>query len=185
MFKALYTVIKNSFRRPVTEIYPTKKFVPPERYRGRHIFFDELCIGCSLCAKVCPNNTIVMLERPEQTDPKLKHRPIIDLNRCIFCGYCAEVCPAKCLFMGHGYEMAGKAPADLLFTYKDMIETPAASDNDRIIYPKLEGVNALRVEQENIAIANASPIPAPSAISSSTPSSPASSATPPVTGVKQ
>jgi NADH-quinone oxidoreductase subunit I len=155
MLKALFTSIANSFRKPVTEIYPTVKFKPPERYRGRHIFYDELCIGCSLCAKVCPNNTIVMLERPEQTDPKLKHRPIIDLNRCIFCGYCAEVCPAKCLFMGRGYEMAGKSKAELLFTYQEMIGTPSKPDNGRTIYPAIEGENACRKELENIRAANA------------------------------
>ncbi len=158
MLKALLMTIRNSFRRPVTEIYPTEKFKAPERYRGRHIFYDELCIGCSLCAKVCPNNTIIMLERLEQTDPKLKHRPIIDLNRCIFCGYCAEVCPAKCLFMGHDYEMAGQK-ADLIFTYKDMIETPARPTNDRVIYPKLEGDNALLAawHDQNAAQARAKP----------------------------
>ena len=139
MLRALFMSLINSLRRPVTELYPTKKYKMPERFRGRHIFYDELCIGCSLCAKVCPNNTIVMLERPEQTDPKLKHRPIIDLNRCIFCGYCAEVCPARCLFMGHGYEMAGKDKAELLYTYKGMIESPNAPDNDRVIYPDMEG----------------------------------------------
>jgi formate hydrogenlyase subunit 6/NADH:ubiquinone oxidoreductase subunit I len=127
MLKALFTSIRNSFRKPVTELYPTVK----------------------------PNNTIVMLERPEQTDPKLKHRPIIDLNRCIFCGYCAEVCPAKCLFMGRSYEMAGKNKAELLFTYKDMIELPARPDNGRVIYPKIEGENALRIELENINAAEA------------------------------
>ena len=95
-----------------------------------------------------------MLECPEQTDPKLKHRPIIDLNRCIFCGYCAEVCPAKCLFMGHGYEMAGQK-AELIFTYKGMIETPSKPDNGRAIYPALEGENTLRVEQQDIQEAQA------------------------------
>jgi NADH-quinone oxidoreductase chain I len=153
VLKALWMVVRNSLRKPVTEIYPTKKFIPPQRYRGRHIFYDELCIGCSLCAKVCPNNTIVMLDRPEQTDPKLRHRPIIDLNRCIFCGYCAEVCPAKCLFMGRSYEMAGKSKAELLFTYKGMIETPAAKDNGRVIYKEIEGDKALEIEKQGIAAA--------------------------------
>lgn len=139
MLRSLWASIRNSVRRPTTRFYPVEKERMPPRYRGRHIFFDELCIGCSLCAKVCPNNTIVMLERPEQSDPKLRHRPIIDLNRCIFCGYCAEVCPAKCLFMGHAFEMAGTDKADLLFTYQGMIESPHAADNGRIIYPELEG----------------------------------------------
>jgi NADH-quinone oxidoreductase chain I len=138
MLRALLTMIKTSLRRPTTIPYPTEAMRMPDRYRGRHIFYDELCIGCSLCAKVCPNNTIVMLERTEQQDPKLRHRPIIDLNRCIFCGYCAEVCPAKCLFMGHGYEMAAQRKGELLFTYRGMIATPKAPDNDRAIYPELE-----------------------------------------------
>jgi NADH-quinone oxidoreductase chain I len=138
MFRALYTTIKNSLRKPVTEVYPTEVFHPPARFRGKHIFYDELCIGCSLCAKVCPNNTIIMLERPEQKDPKLKHRPLIDLNRCIFCGYCAEVCPAKCLFMGNDYEMAETTKARLIMTYPDMIASPGAERNRRAIYPALE-----------------------------------------------
>ncbi|MDD9953346.1 MAG: NADH-quinone oxidoreductase subunit I [Candidatus Woesearchaeota archaeon] len=148
MLRALWATFVNSLRSPPTEMYPTKRYTLPERYRGKHIFFDELCIGCSLCEKACPNNTIVMLERPEQTDPKLKHRPIIDLNRCIFCGYCAEICPAKCLFMGKGFEMAGKTKAELLFTYRGMIESPGAADNERVIYPELEGENALDALEE-------------------------------------
>jgi len=149
MLKALFAIIRNSLRRPVTEQYPTKKPKMVARYRGKHIFYDELCIGCGLCAKVCPNNTIVMLERTEQTDPKLRHRPIIDLNRCIFCGYCAEVCPAKCLFMGHGYEMAGTSKADLLFTYRGMIRSPAAKDNDRVIFPEIEGERAKKYVEDD------------------------------------
>lgn len=138
MIRALLTALRQLARRPNTQEYPTQRPAMPARYRGRHIFFDELCIGCSLCAKVCPNNTIVMLERPEQTDPKLRHRPIIDLNRCIFCGYCAEVCPAKCLFMGHAFEMAAHTKGELVFSYRGMIESPRAPDNDRTIYPELE-----------------------------------------------
>ncbi len=150
MLGALFTMMRNGLRRPTTQDYPVRKQRMAARFRGRHVFFDELCIGCSLCAKVCPNNTIVMLERAEQTDPKLRHRPIIDLNRCIFCGYCAEVCPAKCLFMGHAYEMAGKSKAELLFTYRGMIETPAAPDNGRTIYPELEGEHAIRVQDPSL-----------------------------------
>jgi len=139
MLRSLFATIRTALRAPTTVRYPTERPRMPERYRGRHIFYDSLCIGCSLCAKVCPNNTIVMLERPEETDPKLRHRPIIDLNRCIFCGYCAEVCPAKCLFMGHAYEMAGKSKADLIFTYRGMIASPAAPDNARSVFPGIDG----------------------------------------------
>jgi hypothetical protein len=54
--------------------------------------------------------------------------------------------------MGNSYEMAGKDKGELLFTYKGMIETPAA-DNGRVIYAGIEGEKMLNVEQEGIKLA--------------------------------
>ncbi len=137
MLKQTFLVIRNSLRKSPTLQYPKEKMTMPERFRGRHIFNDSLCIGCSLCAHVCPNNTIVMMERPEQTDPKKIRRPIIDLNRCIFCGYCAEVCPTKCLVMGHGYETAAKDKKELIMDHDILTATPKRPDN----YKEVPGWN--------------------------------------------
>jgi len=45
---------------------------------------EELCTGCSLCAKNCPENTIF------KVDGEKKYR--IDPVRCIRCGVCHDVC---------------------------------------------------------------------------------------------
>ena len=52
-----------------------------EANRGYFITGD--CVGCTLCAKVCPANAIT---------GALKTRHVIDENRCIRCGACGRVC---------------------------------------------------------------------------------------------
>jgi len=44
---------------------------------------EEKCVGCTLCARICPVNCI-------SGGPKLKHK--IDEVKCIKCGQCYEVC---------------------------------------------------------------------------------------------
>ena len=46
----------------------------------------ELCVGCRLCAKVCPQESI---------ESELKKVHVIDQSACIHCGMCYEACPPK------------------------------------------------------------------------------------------
>src|SRR5207247_9099924 len=45
-------------RKPVTHLYPYQKVELPLAYRGQHSIDWFKCIGCELCAKVCPNECI-------------------------------------------------------------------------------------------------------------------------------
>jgi Na+-translocating ferredoxin:NAD+ oxidoreductase RNF subunit RnfB len=46
----------------------------------------ELCTGCSLCAKNCPNGAVIGKR-------KFAHSIIVD--RCTGCGACADACPKQ------------------------------------------------------------------------------------------
>ncbi len=58
------------------------------------------CIGCSLCAKVCPEACILM-GRNKKFDGKLK--PKTDYDYCKGCGLCALECPVKAIIMKKDY----------------------------------------------------------------------------------
>src|SRR5438093_1211801 len=45
-------------RKPVTHLYPYQKVELPVAFRGQHSIDWFKCIGCELCAKVCPNECI-------------------------------------------------------------------------------------------------------------------------------
>ena len=61
----------------------------PARMCREFVYFrviPELCVGCRLCAKACPQQSI-------QGEQKKVH--VIDQSDCIHCGMCFEACPPR------------------------------------------------------------------------------------------
>ena len=85
-----------------------QKAPKPERLHGRHVlnrYADgmEKCIGCELCAGVCPAKCIYVrgadndVENP--TSPGERFGFIYEINylRCIHCDLCVEACPTEAI----------------------------------------------------------------------------------------
>lgn len=128
------TTIRHIFQKPVTQQYPEE--IPPvaPRFRGRHLLMRyenglERCIGCSLCAVICPAEAIYV-EAAENTEAarfspgeRYAARYEINMIRCIFCGYCQEACPTEAIVLGHEYAFSGYTRNELIYT-KEMLLRP-------------------------------------------------------------
>ncbi|MCD6461352.1 MAG: NADH-quinone oxidoreductase subunit I [Thermoplasmata archaeon] len=93
-----FKIFNNLVSRPMTVRFPHEAIPIPEGYRGEHEYFIDKCISCGLCAKICPNRAIEMVESPEEIRERYpKTYPEIDLGKCCFCGLCQDICPKDAL----------------------------------------------------------------------------------------
>jgi NADH-quinone oxidoreductase subunit I len=132
--KGLGTTFKHMFRPTTTVQYPEQKRPVYPRFRGRHMLMRyenglERCIGCSLCAGVCPAKAIYV-QADENTEEKRVSpgeryavRYEINMIRCIFCGFCQEVCPTEAIVLGPEYELADYDRPSFVYT-KEMLLVP-------------------------------------------------------------
>jgi len=102
--KILKEVFKKTAEKPFTVHYPFVDIKPAEGYRGRIRWKASGCIGCGMCATVCPANAIEMVPS-ERT--KTKKEPKFIHYKCIFCGLCAEHCPTKVIELTQDYHLYG------------------------------------------------------------------------------
>jgi len=73
-----------------------RRFVAELRYLSDVVtleLFPEKCIGCGLCAEVCPHAVL------EVTDGKAA---IVDRDACMECGACARNCPTEAITVQSG-----------------------------------------------------------------------------------
>ncbi|MEM0154215.1 MAG: NADH-quinone oxidoreductase subunit I [Methanothrix sp.] len=102
IIKGIYEVGKGLLKKPSTLEYPEVREDLADNYRGIHKLDMKTCISCAACARICPNQTIDMVDT--ETDKGIKKMPQINLERCLFCALCEEVCPPQCLILTKDYD---------------------------------------------------------------------------------
>ena len=116
----------------VTTQYPEEKRPKSERFHGRHVlnrYEDgmEKCIGCELCAGVCPARCIYV--RGEDNDPLEPVSPgerygfVYEINylRCIHCDLCVEACPTEAITESKLFEFAFTNRSDGIYTKAELL----------------------------------------------------------------
>jgi NADH-quinone oxidoreductase subunit I len=118
--------------RRVTQEYPEQVRPKSERYHGRHVlnrYEDgmEKCIGCELCAGVCPARCIYVRGRdndPEDpTSPGERYGYVYEINylRCIHCDLCVEACPTEAITETKMFEYAFTNRSDAIYTKDELL----------------------------------------------------------------
>ena len=116
----------------VTKQYPEEKAPKPERLHGRHVlnrYEDgmEKCIGCELCAGVCPARCIFVrgADNPpeEPISPGERYGFVYEINylRCIHCDLCVEACPTEAITETKMFEFSFTNREDAIYTKDELL----------------------------------------------------------------
>ena len=109
-----------------------EKIAKPERLHGRHVlnrYEDgmEKCIGCELCAGVCPAKCIYVRGADNPPDapvsPGERYGFVYEINylRCIHCDMCVEACPTEAITETKLFEFSFDNRADAIYTKDELL----------------------------------------------------------------
>jgi NADH-quinone oxidoreductase subunit I len=119
-------------KQRVTTQYPQEKAPKPVRVHGRHVlnrYEDgmEKCIGCELCAGVCPARCIFVRGADNPADdpvsPGERYGFIYEINylRCIHCDLCVEACPTEAITETKLFEFSFTNRDDAIYTKDELV----------------------------------------------------------------
>src|SRR6202046_5267304 len=119
-------------RPRVTTSYPDEKKAKQPRQHGRHVlnrYEDgmEKCIGCELCAGVCPADCIYVrgLDNPPDhpVSPGERYGYVYEINylRCIHCDMCVEACPTEAITESKLFEFSFTNRFDAIYTKEELV----------------------------------------------------------------
>ncbi len=154
-FRGFAVTMRQVGRPRLTIKYPDEKRVKPQRFHGRHVLNryedgHEKCIGCELCAGVCPANCIYVRGADNPKDDPVSQGERygfvyeINLLRCIYCAMCVEACPTQAITMTHLFEMSVDSRDKAVFTKDELLVNPDGTPNHPEPPSKLIDLDELR-----------------------------------------
>jgi len=131
-FSGFGVTMKQMFKPKVTKQFPEEKSPKPPRLHGRHVlnrYEDgmEKCIGCELCAGVCPAKCIYVRGADNPTDrpvsPGERYGFVYEINylRCIHCDLCVEACPTEAITETKLFEFSFTNREDAIYIKEQLI----------------------------------------------------------------
>lgn len=109
ILKGMALTLKTMFIKPVTRQYPDEKRPPFPGFRGLHALVRNTdgkarCVGCGLCAAICPSQCIYIYTSEGHDHSKIVDRYEIEVLRCVYCALCVEACPFGAVVLTDHYE---------------------------------------------------------------------------------
>ncbi len=131
-FGGFAVTFRKLFEKRVTTSYPRQKRAKPARLHGRHVlnrYEDgmEKCIGCELCAGVCPASCIYVrgADNPDDApvSPGERYGFVYEINylRCIHCDLCVEACPTEAITESKLFEFSFTNRSDAIYTRAELL----------------------------------------------------------------
>jgi NADH-quinone oxidoreductase subunit I len=131
ILQGLALTLKHFFTPSVTRQYPTEKRDPFPGSRGLHALVrnpdgKEKCVGCGLCAAMCPSECIYIYTSEGDDHKKIVDRYEIEVLRCVYCALCVEACPYGAVVLMENWDkfMANSKGLD----YLDRFWRPKSGD---------------------------------------------------------
>jgi len=123
---------KKLFEERLTDEYPKVKAPIADRRHGRHVLNKyedgmEKCIGCELCAGVCPARCIYVRGADNPPDdpvsPGERWGFVYEINylRCIHCDLCVEACPTEAITETKLFEFSFTNRQDAIYTRDELL----------------------------------------------------------------
>ena len=109
----------------------------------------EKCIGCELCAGVCPAQCIYVRgeDNPEENpvSPGERYGFIYEINmlRCIYCALCVEACPTEAITMTSLFEMSVANRSEAIFDKEVLVVKDDGTPNAHEDQTKLTNIEEL------------------------------------------
>ncbi len=127
ILKGMALTLSRLFTRPVTRQYPEEKRPAQPGFRGLHALARRpdgtaRCVGCGLCAAICPSECIHVYTTEGPDHQKIVEGYEIEVLRCVYCGLCVEACPFQAVVLTEHYEYANYSRSDFYMTMDRLLE---------------------------------------------------------------
>lgn len=131
--KGFGVTLKRLFRKDLTVEYPDERRPLEERFRGLPVLRTDpetqeaICVGCSMCERICPTQCISIEFTPADEGERDVVVYTLDAGRCMYCGLCAKSCPVDAITMSNAFELSVTSRDGLIFQKSQLAEIGATA----------------------------------------------------------